>query len=182
MIAVSGAAQTPYYKTKEDIERISYNPPLSKFSFAKRKIIEMTNAALSKIDTTSVYFVKDNPQYKEEEDSAYTMYRFYSNGRVFISSALDIRASKADTVLLDTTYGNWGMYKIEGNNLVVQGWFKVVVPHYYRLTFKILPNKGLMLIKTAGGKLGLTRWVRIKIPVYRKPYKMGKLPIWHEGD
>jgi hypothetical protein len=173
-------AQIPYYTSETDIQRISYNPPLSEFSFAKKKIVDMTNASMSKIDTSSVYFVKDDPFLTEQEDSGYGMYRFYPNGLVFIASALDVRIAQLDTALLDTTYGNWGLYKIEGNTLTIQGWFKNIYPHFYRCIFRILTNKDLILIKTAGGKLGLSRHVRIKIPAIRKHYIYGELDIWHE--
>jgi hypothetical protein len=173
-------AQTPYYKSMEDILLISYNPPLSKFSFSNRKTIEKTNSLISKIDTASVYFVKDYYYLTEEEDSSYAMYKFYPDGRVFIASALDIQLTKIDTVKLDTTYGNWGMYKIEDDILIIQGWLKLVVPHYYRRRFKILPNKNLFFVRSSGGKLGFSAITRTKIKVIKKHFCYAKFDIWHK--
>lgn len=96
-------------------------------------------------------------------------YGCFGEGFIFIASALDIQLTKIDTVKLDTSYGNWGMYKIEDDILTIQGWPKLIVPHYYRRRFKILPDKNLLFVRASGGKLGLSAISRPKIKVIKKP-------------
>jgi len=108
LYVINSSFAQPCYKVKKS--RTNFN-----FGLLKEGIHVDTN----KIKVDGVYIVSyPCVQPMKCSDSVYSFYRFFKNGRVFMSNIYCSFPNKEE--LNDLEYGNYGYYKIDNDNLIVE--------------------------------------------------------------
>lgn len=111
-----------------------YQRPKCKFKFARKKNIEDIKAiSILPIDTNSIYISRTL------NESLYIYIRFFSGGEVFISH--EYRSMPSEQECNDLSYGIWGMFAVNGNELIIETYVRGFPSKYWYSYLKTEKNK-----------------------------------------
>jgi len=132
-----------------------------------------------KIKTTGVYI----SEYKNDEEGKYSFFRFFDNGKVFISKPYCSKPSQEE--LNDLYYGEYGYYRVDSNVVTIETFYHngKLGTRFYVASFYKIKSDGIYVYATEQremikGHPIATTWPNLKTNYFYSCELKNIQPFW----